>query len=451
MDKQITNRAEFYAQKLSILIQKETISVKGEQDKTKFLEFHQLLEKAYPQVHAHCEKIELNGNLLFKWKGKCSQNPILFLSHHDIVEATGKWDHEPFSGEILQYEGNRVIWGRGTVDTKASLSCFMQAAEELIEEGFVPNCDVYLASSCTEEIGGEGGPLIANYLKEQGVFLSMLMDEGGMIMPEPMAGAKGTFAMIGVLEKGYGDIKFIAKGIGGHASAPPKNTPIERLANFICHIEKHNPFVCKFPNTVKETFKRMAPTMSFPMKQIFKNLWFFEPILTKYMPSINTLGAAMLRTTIAFTTQKGSDGYNVIPQEAYVTANLRFIPHQSTDESIKLLTEIAAKYDIETEVLYRGYPTKEVDINGKPFKLVEKTIAEMFPGVIVSPYVMTGGTDARFFNEVCDHCLRFAPLRINKQQFSSIHALNENINIDCLPDGVDFYKKIILSQEANNK
>ncbi len=443
------DRSEEYATKLSKLVAKETISVRGQDDFTKFFEFHRILEANYPNLHKNCEKFEFSGSLLFKWKGKSSDNPILLMSHHDVVEATGEWTHDPFCGKILEYNGDRVVWGRGTVDTKASLSCFMQAVEEMIEEGYTPACDVYLASTCTEEIGGEGAPLIVKYLKENNVFLSMLIDEGGMIMYEPISGAKATFAMVGVLEKGYGDLKFIAKGIGGHASAPPKDTPIVRLSKFICEIEKNNPFVCQFPKTVKETFKRLAPSMKFPMNMIFGNLWFFAPLLKRLMPSINTTGAAMLRTSIAFTMQKGSDGFNVIPQEAYVTANLRFIPHQSTDESIEIVRKIASKYDIDTEVLFAEYPTKEIDINAAPFILLEKTVHEIFPEAIVSPYLMTGGTDARYFDQVCDNCLRFAPLSINAQQYSSIHALNENICIDTLPKAVDFYKKIIIKQESS--
>lgn len=47
--------------------------------------------------------------------------------------------------------------------------------------------------------------------------------------------------MVGVLEKGYGDLKFIAKGKGGHASAPGKNTPLVRLGKFMADVEKHDP------------------------------------------------------------------------------------------------------------------------------------------------------------------------------------------------------------------
>ena len=57
--------------------------------------------------------------------------------------------------------------------------------------------------------------------------------------------------------------------------------------------------------------------------------------------------------------------------------------------------------------------------------------------------LMTGGTDARFYSEVSDNCVRFAPLYINAQQYASIHGLNENIHQGALPAGVDFYKAVI--------
>lgn len=158
-------------------------------------------------------------------------------------------------------------------------------------------------------------------------------------MEEPIGGVKGTYAMVGVLEKGYGDLKFIARGKGGHASAPGKNTPLVRLGKFMADVEKHDPFTSEFNPTVLEMFRRVTPNMNFGMKMVFANLWLFKPLLKKLMPSISPAGAAMLHTTIAFTMAKGADGLNVLPQEAYVTGNLRFIPHQPTDESIELISE----------------------------------------------------------------------------------------------------------------
>lgn len=435
-----SERAVEYGKKLSELVKKETVSSRFEPDRTKFLEFHEILEEMFPNLHKACEKHVFNGSLLLKWSGKGTHEPILLMSHHDVVEANGTWEHEPFSGDI---DGEGRVWGRGTVDTKASLFCLLTAAEELIAKGYQPECDVYLASSCTEEWSGEGAPSTVKYLKEQGVKLGLVLDEGGMIVEEPVGGVKGTYGMVGVLEKGYGDVKFIAKSNGGHASAPTKNTPLVRLGKFMAEVEKHYPFRHEFNSTVAEMFTRMAPNMDFGMKLIFSNLWLFKPLLTKVLPAISSTAGAMIRTTVAFTTAKGADGLNVLPQEAYVTANMRFIPHQDDKESIAIITELAKKFDLETEVIYSDAPCPVVDYKAAPFKRLEEVAAEVYPGIGICPYVMTGGTDAKYYKEVSDHCLRFAPLYINQQQYASIHGLNENIYQGALPLGVDFYKKMI--------
>ena len=46
-----------------------------------------------------------------------------------------------------------------------------------MEEGFVPECDVYIASSCTEEWSGEGAPLTVEYLKEETSYVWMKLLE----------------------------------------------------------------------------------------------------------------------------------------------------------------------------------------------------------------------------------------------------------------------------------
>ena len=438
-------RAAEYAQKLSKMVQFETVSVRGRPDPDKFRRFHGLLAELFPGVFAACEKTDLDGALVLKWTGRSAGKPILLLAHMDVVEAADEgWKYPPFSGTVA--EGK--VWGRGAADTKCSLMAFLQAAEEMMLSGYEPKWDVYLASSCTEEIGGTGAPKMAAWLKEHGVHLFMLCDEGGSIIQDPIGGVSGHFAAVGIFEKGYGDVKFIARSIGGHASAPKRNTPIPKLAKFICRVEKKNPFRTEFSPAVNAMFSGIAPYAgNFGLRMVLANLWLFRPLLKKVMPMISAQAAAMLRTTIAFTMQQGSAGYNVLPQEASVCANMRFIPHQGTDESIALITELAKKYGLETEVIYRGYPSKSLDLKGEAFKLVEKTIGEVFPGVGVMPYVVTGGTDARFYGEVCDSCVRFSPVCYGPEQMAGMHGLNENIETGTLPGAVDYYKSIIRAQE----
>lgn len=443
-----TARIEAYSEKLSRMVQIETISNRNDPSFEKFLVFHTLLEELFPNVFSTCEKVEIDGNLLLKWKGKSSNDPIMLISHMDVVEATGEWKYPPFSGTIA--EGK--VWGRGSADTKCSLMAFLQAAEEMILEGYVPACDVYLGSSCTEEIGGTGGPKLAGWLKEHGVHLFMLCDEGGSIIQDPIGGVKGHFAAVGIFEKGYGDVKFIAKSNGGHASAPGKNTPIPRLAKFISHVEKKTPFRVAFTPAVNAMFTRLAPYVNnFGLRLVMANLWLFRPLLKKVMPMISPQAAAMLQTTIAFTMQSGSSGYNVLPQEAHVCANMRYIPHQGTDESIEIITALAKKFGLETEVIYRGYPSKSLDLNGEAFAITQNTIAKCFPNIGILPYVVTGGTDARFYDTVADSCIRFSPVNYGPEQMAGMHGLNENIEAGCLPCAVDYYKEIILAQAQRTK
>ena len=340
-----SERANLYGAKLSKMLQVETISEPNQQDRSKFLEFHKVLEKEFPNVHKVCEKNVLNGSLLFCWKGSGEKEPIMLMSHHDVVEAGGEWEHEAFSGDI---DETGRVWGRGAVDTKASLCCIFGAVEELIADGYKPPMDVYIASSCTEEVSGDGGPAIAAFLKEKGVKLDLILDEGGMILEAPIGGVNGIYAMVGVVEKGYGDVKFIAHGNGGHASAPGKNTPLVRLGKFMAEADKAECFEVYMSDTVKEMLSRFAPTMSGIMKTACGNVGAFKPILKKVMPAISPAGAAMLRTTLAFTMSKGSDGANVIPQEAWVVGNMRFSHHQGKKASIDAITELAKKYDADS-------------------------------------------------------------------------------------------------------
>ena len=122
---------------------------------------------------------------------------------------------------------------------------------------------------------------------------------------------------------------------------------------------------------------------------------------------------------------------------------------QSEEYYIKMVvawyfaTALAKQYDLDTQVIYAEAPCPVVDYRSEPFRRLEAVAAEVYPGVGICPYVMTGGTDARHYREVSDHCLRFAPLYIDKQQYESIHGINENIYQGALPMGVDFYKKMI--------
>ena len=431
------------AEKLSAMVQCDTTSHPDQAEPEKFRAFHRVLEEQFPLVHQHLEKTDIDGNLLFYWKGKSQEDPILLMSHQDVVPAEGSWSHAPFSGDIAQGK----VWGRGAADTKASLMAFFQAAEELLAESYVPARDVYLASSCTEEWGGDGAPKIVQELKRRGVRLFLVCDEGGGIISEPIGGIHGNFAMVGVFEKGKANVRFTARSTGGHASTPVKNTPAARVAAFIHSMETRSPFRRKLLPEVTAMFQRLAPYAPFGLRLVFGNIWLFGPLLKVALPMISAQAGAMLQTTAAFTVLSGSEAYNVLPQEASVGVNMRFIPHQGEAESLALIRKRAEQYGLETTVLLSNDYSTPVDIHGAAFRQVEQVIADTFPGLPASPYVMTGATDAYFYQEICPSCIRFAPVIYGPEQMKGMHGIDENIECNCLPGAVRFYRNLIRAQE----
>ena len=117
-------------------------------------------------------------------------------------------------------------------------------------------------------------------------------------------------------------------------------------------------------------------------------------------------------------------------------------------ESREIMSNL--EYDelyLELENLGCADPSSSLDLQGRAFRLTEKAIERTFPGLPASPYVVTGATDCRFYNDVCDNCVRFSPVIMGPEQMKGMHGLDENIECNTLAGAVDFYKKIITMQK----
>ena len=435
------SRTQKYAETLAELIRMETMSYDVQPDKTVFYQFQELLREKFPHIFAVVEYEDFDGSFLLKWKGKENgeKAPILLMNHQDVVGATGEWRFPPFSAEIADGK----IWGRGILDDKGGVWAMLQAADELAMEGFVPKRDIYFMSSCSEERTGIGADMISAALKERGIRFEMVLDEGGMIVSEPIAGAKGKYAMVGVGEKGCVELKFTARSEGGHASTPESNVPLVRLGKFMAEVDNGKPFRSQLSPTVCTTFNRVSRGMNGPVKFLLQNARFFKGLFAFVIPKISATAAAMLKTTIAFTMCSASGESNVLPENAWVIGDMRYSHHQGGEDSIRMISEIAKKYDIETEVVSSMFDSPISDTESYAFKTVENAIARIFPDVITTPYIMTGASDSRYLSRVCDNCIRFSPFTIDSQQLESIHAVNENLDLSCLVPAVEFYRFII--------
>jgi Acetylornithine deacetylase/Succinyl-diaminopimelate desuccinylase and related deacylases len=318
-----------------------------------------------------------------------------------------------------------------------------QAVDELCAEDYIPEYDVYIASSDSEEVFGEGAPRLKDYLKENGVKPYIVLDEGGAILAQAFPGMIKPYAMVGVLEKGYADFKFTAKSKGGHSSSPPKNSPIARLSAFVNEVENSKFFKKKMAPEAKEMLSKMAGGLTGPLKTVLGNIGLFKPLIMGVLPKASPFGRALLSTTCVFTMAGGSEAPNVIPQEAYVIANLRFAPHQGVDACTAYFKKLCIKYDLEMETLEAHDALPPVSTKSEGYKHLTKTIEKCFPEVGIAPYVIIGGTDCRYFQEICDCAMRFAPMLLEPDQLASMHSSNESLNVAELGKGIAFMKELI--------
>ena len=424
-----------YARTLGQMIRCETVSsVSGGAEK--FRSFRQLLPALFPRLFSVCDYTEFTNGFTLRWPGQDPEvKPVLFMNHHDVVEAGGKWRHPPFSGEVSAGR----LWGRGTLDDKGGLWAMLQAGDELAAEGFVPERTTWFFSSSTEETTGAGADEASRWFEERGIVFEMCFDEGGFILRDPIQGVRGEFALIGVGEKGCADLKFIARSEGGHSSFPGKDTPLVRLGRFMAEADKQRIFRSWMHPAVCEMMRRFAPCCDGLQGQVLASPERHRALLTKMLNNALPQTAALLRTTVAFTMAHGSEGANVLPAEAWVVANMRYSHHQGQQGSFDAIRALAAKYDLEMEILDPGQPSRITDHTREAYRLVSEAVQEIFPGVIPVPYLMTGASDARFFDRVCDQCIRFLPFVADAGQLASVHGTDENVPLASLSPAVDFY------------
>ncbi len=412
----------------------------AERDDAEFVKFRALLKERYPNVTAHCERKRFDTTaVLYRWRGKSDQKPTVLMSHYDVVPVDrAQWDKEPFAGDM--HSG--VIWGRGTLDTKATLCGVMEAAEKLIGDGFVPENDIYLAFSGDEEIAGSGQPTVVEYFKQQNIKPALVLDEGGAVVQGKFPGVTKKIAFVGITEKGQMNVRLTVKSKGGHASSPPRKTPIATLAKAVTAVDTH-----PFPFTLSEATAAMFDTLgrhsNFAYRMIFANLWLFSPLLDKLASKSGGQFNALLRTTCAFTVMQGSSANNVIPPVASVGANIRIISGETVDSVMAHLKNTINDDDIELSLINGGNPCKTSKASGAGWDRVTESITECWPDAATSPYLMYAASDSRHYAEICDSVYRFSVIEMTAEQLDTIHGHNEHITVSQLTKIVQFYLSLI--------
>jgi carboxypeptidase PM20D1 len=400
------------------------------------------LKSAYPRAFAEMTPELVAGHsLLFTWRGSDpSLKPLLLTGHYDVVpvepEAEKKWSVPPFSGVVR----DGFVWGRGTLDDKVTVLGVLEAADMLLRDGWRPRRTILFAFGHDEERGGErGAQAIARLLASRGVTLDAVIDEGGAITQGVAPGVAAPVALIGTAEKGFVSIELAASGNGGHSSMPPVETPVAIVAAAVEQVQQH-PLPSRITGSTRTMFETLAPEMNAGMRTVAANLWLTKPLLDLQARKSDSL-RAVLHTTTAATMIAGGIKDNVMPTEARAVINFRILPGETPQSVFAHVRRIITDQRVRLRVIGEKPhpPSPESDSTAPQFAAVARTVRELFPGTVVTPYLLTGASDARYYEPLSPNVYRFVPVHYRKQDLERAHGVDERIAVNDYLDAIRFY------------
>lgn len=443
----ITGVSDSAALHLSEAIQIKTVSF-GDTlpiDTTEFRKFRVFLETTYPTVHQKLPRqIFSEFSYVFTWKGKdTTLKPYVIMAHMDVVPveavAEKNWTVPSFSGMI---KGD-TIWGRGAVDDKASAISIFEAAEQLLRENFQPERTVYLCFGHDEEIAGKrGAAKISAWFKEQNIHPELVVDEGGQVDREHFKELNRPVAVIGVGEKGYVNIDLTVEIPGGHSSMPFPETAIDILNKAVQKIRDHQ-MPAKITAPIQELFVRVGPGGGLLNRMALSNQWLFKSMLITELEKTKQTNA-LIHTTLVPTIVKAGIKDNVIPSVAKATFNSRILTGETSDDVVNFVKKAIndERVTVKKQTISLMEPSALTSSEHPMFKKVEAITYKIVPNVIVSPYLMVGATDSRYFRPFSNAVVNFAPMTDAK----GFHGIDERIPVSDLKRMIFYYKMLLTDK-----
>jgi carboxypeptidase PM20D1 len=416
-----------------------------------FTQFHALLQAKFPKVHATLKReVVADLSLLYTWEGSNPKaEPILFLAHQDVVPVApgteGDWQVPPFSGEVK----DGFIWGRGSWDDKGNLMSQLEAVEMLLASGYKPERTVYFAFGADEEASGiRGAAKIAAVLTERKVHVGFVIDEGLLVLDGVMPGVTKPTALIGVAEKGYMSVVLKMSATPGHSSMPPKHgtSAIGMMSAALKRLDDEQLPGC-IRGVAGEMFDTMAPEMGGFSRVALSNLWLFGPVVQKQLEGAASTNA-MLRTTTALTIVNAGNKENVVPGRAEATVNFRILPGDTKEQVLehvrKEVTAAVGADKFELLALPGAVDASKVaPTDSAQYKLLNKTVREVFPDALVAPGLMVAATDSIHYSALSDHIFKFSPIRANSEDLKRFHGTNERLASKNYVDAIRFYHRLL--------
>jgi acetylornithine deacetylase/succinyl-diaminopimelate desuccinylase-like protein len=365
-------------------------------------------------------------------RGSQGRNPIVLLSHLDVVPADpADWAVEPFAGVLEQ----GYVVGRGALDAKGVAVVHLLTLTELARRGIPLSRDVIFLATPDEETGGADG---AGYLVQRRRDLlrgaGYLLTEGGGILSGD--GRRPTWG-VGVTEKTPCWLRITAHGTPGHGAVPAQDAAVPTLIAGLERVRKLETPVRVVPE-VAAMFRAMAARMPAADRPFYTDLaatlasnpGFRERFLSQRG------NAALVRDTVAITMLTGSDATNVVPAVATAQLDARLLPGETCEAFVALIERTIADPRLSVEATL-AFHSDTSSADTPLYRAIERVAKATDVQALVVPRVNAGFSDAHYFREIGLTAYGFVPRWLHPDEARGIHGPDERVSVENLERGVE--------------
>jgi len=399
-----------------------------------------------------CEVLESapgRGNVVTRLGG-CGGGPsLLLLSHLDVVAAdVREWSVPPFGGVVR----DGFVWGRGALDMKSLTAVEVMVLKLLKRRGVRLRGDVVLAATADEEKGGgAGAEWLVNRFPEKVLADYVVNEFGGPALP---VGGKNVFA-VQTAEKGILWLRVRARGSPGHGSKPGcadnailrMNRVVERLGNYRGEVMLV-PTVRQYLEVLAHEDGRVRGLLL----RLLEEPACADAVLAELAGVDRFLAedvGAMLRVTVAPTMVRGGVKENVIPSECEAVFDCRFLPGQSSGDALRLIKGLLRDVGLdrlEFEVVHAAEASESL-VDTPLFRRIVEVLGEFDVGCSVTPFLLTGSTDSRFFRARGSVCYGFQPFLADAgyaEMWRMVHGVDERVSVRNLVFATSVLYNVVL-------
>jgi acetylornithine deacetylase/succinyl-diaminopimelate desuccinylase-like protein len=367
------------------------------------------------------------ATLVARLKGDGSEQPLLLMSHTDVVAVEpDKWTHDPFGAEI----DDGFIYARGALDMKNMVTMELMTMLLLKRSGVALKRDVIYMAAADEEVGGhQGAGWVVNNRPEL-IQAEYALNEGGGSGVE-INGQR--YYTVQTAEKGTARFRLRTRGTPGHGSQPHEDNAILKLAEVLLKLREHR-LPVHFTASLRGFIEGIASAQPDDVAEALRAIVADEAnadAAIDALPLDDSLKLrlrAMVRNTVAPTMLSAGSQINVMPSVAEAGLDGRILPGWTPEMFLEELRAIFGD-EVEIEFLDPSEPL-EADPQSPLFDVIAAVLKEHDPEATPIPTLLTGATDAKHVSKLGTKVYGFAPaLYEGPSEWNRIHGHDERVSV----------------------